>query len=307
MAPSSLFAHLPLSGTSKTFLPPFLYGTAWKKDLTVSLVYQALQNGFTAIDTACQPRHYREDLVGEGVRKHLASNASNMKRSDLYIQTKFTSIYGQDPNNLPYDPQASLAEQVQQSVATSLKNFTVVDGEAPYLDTLVLHSPMPSMNETLEVWQALEHYVPDQIRHLGISNTNLYTLMELYERANIKPSVVQNRFYADTKYDIALRKFCAENGIVYQSFWTLTANPRLLKGGVVREVAEKLQIGPADALYVLVLGLGNTVVLNGTKDQGHMREDWEAVRKVKAFAGKDETRWQALVAAFKKAIGEVVD
>jgi len=308
MPPSSIFSHLPLPGTLKTLLPPFLYGTAWKKDQTATLVHQALQTGFTAIDTACQPRHYREDLVGEGIRTYLTSSTtSNTKRSDLYIQTKFTSIHGQDPNNLPYNPQASLAEQVQQSVATTLKNFTVADGEAPYLDALVLHSPMPSMAETLEVWTALEQYVPDQIRHLGISNTNLYTLMELYERVNVKPAVVQNRFYADTKYDIALRKFCAEKGIVYQSFWTLSANPRLLRSGVVREVAGRLQVAPVNALYVLVLGLGNTVVLNGTKDLGHMREDWEAVERAKEYGEKDEKGWQALLGAFRKVIGEAVD
>ena len=34
------------------------YGTAWKKDKTAHLVVLALKNGFRAIDTACQPKHY---------------------------------------------------------------------------------------------------------------------------------------------------------------------------------------------------------------------------------------------------------
>ena len=34
-----------------------LYGTAWKKDRTKELVYQAIKSGFRAIDTACQPKH----------------------------------------------------------------------------------------------------------------------------------------------------------------------------------------------------------------------------------------------------------
>jgi diketogulonate reductase-like aldo/keto reductase len=41
------------------------YGTAWKKDRTKDLVYQAIKSGFRAIDTACQPKHYNERLVNE--------------------------------------------------------------------------------------------------------------------------------------------------------------------------------------------------------------------------------------------------
>jgi hypothetical protein len=46
-------------------MPKMLYGTAWKKDHTVDLVVQAVLAGFRGIDTACQPKHYREDLVGK--------------------------------------------------------------------------------------------------------------------------------------------------------------------------------------------------------------------------------------------------
>ena len=42
---------------------PLLYGTAWKKEQTTELVVEAIKNGFEGIDTACQPKHYREDLV----------------------------------------------------------------------------------------------------------------------------------------------------------------------------------------------------------------------------------------------------
>ncbi|KAK5949698.1 hypothetical protein OHC33_009295 [Knufia fluminis] len=309
-SPSSLFTHLPLPSKSKppTTLPPFLYGTAWKKDHTTPLVQTALQNTFTAIDTACQPRHYREDLVAAGIRQHLSSpnNKNKLTRSDIYIQTKYTSIGGQDPNNIPYNPKASLTEQVQQSVATSLRNFTV-NNEQPYLDALILHSPMPTMGQTLEIWSALEQYVPDRIRHLGISNTDLQTLMALYDTARIKPSIVQNRFYADTKYDVAIRKFCGERGMAYQCFWTLSANPGLLRSEVVMDVARNLQIEPANALYCLVLGLGNTVVLNGTTSVEHMRGDWEGVRRVREFAEGDREGWEDVMRRFRGVIGERVD
>ena len=37
-----------------------VYGTAWKKGETASLVEEAVTHGFRFIDTACQPRHYNE-------------------------------------------------------------------------------------------------------------------------------------------------------------------------------------------------------------------------------------------------------
>lgn len=64
--------------------PPFIYGTAWKKGETTRLVTEALSAGFTAVDTAAQPRHYREDLVGAALRDAFKSG---MKREDIYVRT----------------------------------------------------------------------------------------------------------------------------------------------------------------------------------------------------------------------------
>lgn len=60
-------------------MPPMLYGTAWKKERTKALVLQALENGFMGIDTACQPKHYREDLVGDAIL------GSGIEREQLFI------------------------------------------------------------------------------------------------------------------------------------------------------------------------------------------------------------------------------
>jgi hypothetical protein len=35
-----------------------------------------------------------------------------VKRSDLFLQTKYTPIGGQDPNNVPYDPSEPIEIQV---------------------------------------------------------------------------------------------------------------------------------------------------------------------------------------------------
>jgi diketogulonate reductase-like aldo/keto reductase len=184
---------------SKIRVPRIIYGTAWKKAATEKLVSLAIQNGLRGIDTACQPKHYDEAGVGAGVA---ASASKGLARSDLYLQTKFTSLSGQDPDRIPYDPKARLPDQVAQSIATSLKNL-----QTDYLDCVLLHSPMPTMALTLSVWSTLESFVDSgQIRQLGISNCyRLEDLEGLYRAARIKPAVLQNRFYADTHYDREIR------------------------------------------------------------------------------------------------------
>jgi diketogulonate reductase-like aldo/keto reductase len=64
--------------------PPFIYGTAWKKKRTTKLVKEALAAGFRAIDTAAQPKHYREDLVGDGLRE--AYEEGIVRREELFVR-----------------------------------------------------------------------------------------------------------------------------------------------------------------------------------------------------------------------------
>src|ERR1051326_1279807 len=99
--------------------PSFIYGTAWKKEATTALVQTAVKAGFTAIDTANQPKHYSEPLVGEALA---ALAAEGHGRESMFVQTKFTPVGGQD-HRVPYDANAPLKNQVNQSFESSLKNL----------------------------------------------------------------------------------------------------------------------------------------------------------------------------------------
>src|SRR6185369_13674797 len=110
--------------------PQIIYGTAWKEECTAALVRMALDAGFRAIDTANQRKHYFEAAVGEAV--HAAVEDGIVERSDVFLQTKFTFVNGQD-HRLPYDPKASLTQQVEQSFASSLEHLGV-----SYIDSYVL-------------------------------------------------------------------------------------------------------------------------------------------------------------------------
>jgi diketogulonate reductase-like aldo/keto reductase len=246
--------------------PNIIYGTAWKKADTERLVATAIRQGFRGIDTACQPKHYDEGGVGAGVAQCLRPG---LTRGELFLQTKFTPLSGQDPRQVPYDPKAALAEQVAQSFATSLRNL-----QTDYLDSLLLHSPLADARQTMQVWQAMEALVErGGIGQLGISNCyRLAQLESLYRCARIKPAVVQNRFYAQSNYDRGIRAFCRAQRISYQSFWTLTANPHVLAHATVAALASRYRRTPAQILFRYLTQIG-VVPLTGTRSQVHMRED----------------------------------
>jgi len=245
---------------------PLIYGTAWKKDDTERLVALAIRCGFRKIDTACQPKHYNEAGVGAGVA---ASLGAGLAREDLYLQTKFTSLSGQDPERIPYDPSAPLPKQVSQSFAASLRNL-----RTDYLDCMVLHSPLRTIDQTMRVWRAFEDLVDaGGVKQLGLSNCyETSQLRCLFEAARIKPAVLQNRFHADTGYDADIRAFCRHHQIRYQSFWTLTANPQVLGHRSIQTVAARHDRTPAQILFRYLTQIGITP-LTGTRSEAHMRQD----------------------------------
>ncbi|TQW00526.1 hypothetical protein V2A60_001602 [Cordyceps javanica] len=298
---SRLARDFTLNGVSRTRMPKLVYGTAWKKDETANLVYTALKAGFRGIDTAAQPKHYDEKGVGIGLKKAVAEGI--VKRGDIFIQTKFTPPGGQN-ENAPYGFGASVEDKVHQSVESSLQNFTI-DGQAPYLDSLVLHSPLDTLDDTVTAWRTLEGYHPHKIRNLGISNATLGIVEALHDSVTVKPAVVQNRFYPDTHYEAGLRAFCKGHDIKFQAFWTIGANPRLIKSQPVMGVAQGAVVGVVPAYYALIMGLEGITILDGTTKETHMKEDLEGLERVGAWAdGEGKAAWEKALNAFQQLVAK---
>ena len=246
-------------------IPSFLYGTAWKEERTADLVELALHAGFRGIDTANQRKHYCEAAVGEGIA------AAGIARAELFLQTKFTYQRGQD-HRLPYDPSARLAEQVRQSMASSLQHL-----RTDYVDSYVLHGPSSHewTDGDQEVWDAMRRETDaGRARALGVSNVSLRHLEQMAQHG-AAPAYVQNRCLARFGWDGEVRDFCRERGIVYQGFWLLTGNPEALQSAPITEVAKRLGATPAQVLFAYVRGMG-IVPLTGTSNPQHMREDLDS-------------------------------
>jgi len=101
----------------------------------------------------------------------------------------------------------------------------------------------------------------------------------LYTNSRIKPRVLQNRFYSTSGFDVELRAFCKEHNILYQSFWTLTANRQALGHPVLKIMATNKGLTPQTLMYAFMMRLGHTP-LDGTTNQGHMAEDIAIMERI---------------------------
>ncbi len=243
-------------------LPSIIYGTAWKEETTEELVLTALKTGFRGIDTANQRRHYNEAAVGNAIIK------STIPREQLFLQTKFTQLGGQD-HRLPYDPHADYAIQVRQSFRSSLQHL-----QTNYIDSFLLHGPSTRVGlapSDWQMWREMEKiYQEKQTHHLGISNVNVDQLKLLYEKAMIKPTFVQNRCYAQLEWDKEMREFCNKKDIIYQGFSLLTANTFVLPK--VQHIAARLNRTPTQVIFKFAMQMG-ILPLTGTTNSTHMQED----------------------------------
>merc|ERR1711909_80782 len=125
-----------------------------------------------------------------------------------------------------------------------------------------------------------------KISVLGISNCyDAEFFTRLYNSSRHKPKILQNRFYNKTRWDNDLRAFCRQNEIIYQSFWTLTANLELLRHKLFKQIAKENHITEEQLLYKFLVDLGPQP-LTGSSNLNHVKEA-VAVKDIPKLA--DET------------------
>ena len=254
-----MLPHLLVDGVR---VPGFLYGTAWKEDATESWVRKALDAGFRGIDTANQRKHYFEAGVGAALRA--------WQGDEIFIQTKFTYRRGQD-ERLPYDPNASVGEQVRQSLRSSLEHLGL-----QRVDSLVLHGPSKRHGldaSDREAWNAMEALVDEGlVRLLGVSNVSAEQLALFVGLSKRPLAFVQNRCYARQGWDRSVREVCKASGVIYQGFSLLTANPEVLRSNELHTIAARHECTPQQAVFRMAVQLG-ILPLTGTCNVEHMRSD----------------------------------
>ncbi|EPQ50985.1 Aldo/keto reductase [Gloeophyllum trabeum ATCC 11539] len=230
-----------------TEIPAIAFGTGsvWKgKDVT-KYVEQAVETGFSHIDTAAI--YKTESNVGQAIRE------TGLSRSDLYITTKYD---GGD---------------IQGAIRDSLALLGI-----KHVDLYLIHAPLFLPGSIEDGWREFEKIKESGLAtSIGVSNFNLEELQKLVKSAKVIPAVNQIRFhpynYAENK---ELLDYAAKHGIIIEAYSSLTPITKAPGGPVDKPVAaaaERLGATPVQVILKWVQQKGAVIVTTSSKKE-HLEE-----------------------------------
>ncbi|CAI5450970.1 unnamed protein product [Caenorhabditis angaria] len=203
-------------------------------------VEAALKSGYRLFDTA--NLYKNEDYLGNSLKKFLPK--FGLTRADVFITTKVRTL------------NENTWEETEKQFNGSLEKL-----QTDYIDLLLVHYPRDrdtgkdgefekNQKGRKTVWQCLEN-AKDQgkVRSIGVSNFEVYHLVELFSFAKHRP-VVDQYEYQPYLTRPTLRKFAELNNIVVQAYSSLCwGDQEILQEPVVVQLAQKYNVSVQAILY----------------------------------------------------------
>ncbi|HEY0605166.1 MAG TPA: aldo/keto reductase [Herpetosiphonaceae bacterium] len=185
-------------------------------------VSAALEAGYRMIDTAA--------IYGNEVGVGRAIKASGIPREEIFITTKLWNA------NHAYDDALRAFDE-------SLDKL-----DCGYIDLYLIHWPLPMEGKFTEAWRALEQiYASQRTRAIGVSNFKPHHLEKLLQGAEVVPAVNQIELHPFLQQR-ETRDFCAEHGIIVESYSPLMQAGEALEHPVIAGLAEKYGKSPAQVI-----------------------------------------------------------
>ena len=228
--------NLQLStGTGTIEIPQLGFGV-WQvpDDEVDAAIATALDVGYRSIDTA--------HLYGneEGVGRAIA--ASELSRDELFVTTKvWNDDHGFDSTLAAFD--ASLGRL-----------------GLDVLDLYLIHWPTPEKDNYVDTWKALlELRDSGRVRAVGVCNFEIDHLQRLEDETGELPASNQVELHPYLQ-QAPLREFHATNGILTEAWSPLASGGSVLADDVIRGIADKHGVTPAQAILRWHTQLGNVVI-----------------------------------------------
>lgn len=215
-----------------------------------SFIEEALRIGYRHIDTAFTYRN--QDLIGNSVKK------VGIPRKDLFVTSKL-----HQNNNNYNDAQHKIKEAIRLIWGQAVK-----PSEA-YLDAFLIH--YPGVGQPLEAWKALqEARVKDEVKHIGVSNFEIWHLEKIYTGSGEYPEINQIEFHPWIYHEQAdLVDFCRTRGITIEGYSPL-AQKMALQDPVVGRIAVSHKSDPARILLKWSMQHGVKPIV-GSRNAEHLR------------------------------------
>uniref|UniRef100_A0A1I7T4J2 Aldo_ket_red domain-containing protein n=1 Tax=Caenorhabditis tropicalis TaxID=1561998 RepID=A0A1I7T4J2_9PELO len=203
-------------------------------------VEAALKSGYRLFDTA--NLYKNEHYLGNSLKKYLP--VFGLTREDVFITTKVRTL---NDNTI---------EETEKQLANSLSQL-----QTDYIDLLLIHYPRDrdtgndddfEINKSRRkiVWQTLEKAKESgKVRSIGVSNYEVYHLIEMFEYAKVRP-VLNQYEYQPYLTRPTLKKFCDLNNIVVQSYSSLCwGDKEILQEEPIVQLCQKYNQTPQAILY----------------------------------------------------------
>ena len=206
-------------------IPAAAFGTYKAADgKSAQVIRAAIEAGYRCFDTASF--YGTETYLAEAIRE------SGIAREKFFITSKVWKT------EMGY-------ENTKQAFERTLKNL-----DTDYLDMYLIHWPLPEPGYRdwkaldLETWRAMEDlYAEGKIRAIGLSNFLPHHIENILANCRVEPVTDQLEYHPGYSQEAAVQ-YCQERRILVQA-WSPIGRRRVLEEPLVRELAEKYGVSPA--------------------------------------------------------------
>ncbi|WP_394159843.1 aldo/keto reductase [Galactobacter valiniphilus] len=216
-------------------IPQLGYGV-WqvKDDVAEDVVQQALAAGYRHIDTAA--------IYGNeaGVGRALA--ATDVARDDIFVTTK---VWNSEQG---YEKTLAAFEVSMEKLGLET------------LDCYLIHWLQPKRGTYVDTWKALvELQKQGRVKTIGVCNFTAETLDELIEATGVTPAMLQIETHPYFPQN-ELRAYCADKGILHESWSPLGNGSGLLEEPVLAEIGARIGATPAQVVLAWHRQRGSVVI-----------------------------------------------
>lgn len=206
-------------------IPAAAFGTYKAADgKSAQVIRAAIEAGYRCFDTASF--YGTETYLAEAIRE------SGIAREKFFITSKVWKT------EMGY-------ENTKQAFERTLKNL-----DTDYLDMYLIHWPLPEPGYRdwkaldLETWRAMEDlYAEGKIRAIGLSNFLPHHIENILANCRVEPVTDQLEYHPGYSQEAAVQ-YCQARRILVQA-WSPIGRRRVLEEPLVRELAEKYGVSPA--------------------------------------------------------------